>query len=52
MNLIAPLVSEEFANKHTDTHTHIQRSYGYYSIDFKNVPKIFYFRISTYNVKL
>ena len=29
MNLIEPVVSEEFAN----IHTHIQRAYGYYSID-------------------
>ena len=29
MNLIEPVVSEEFA----DIHTHIQRAYGYYNID-------------------
>ena len=34
MNLIEPVVWEEFANTHTQTH--IQRSYGYYSIDEMN----------------
>ena len=33
MNLIEPVVSEEFADIHTDTHTNIQRAYGYYNID-------------------